>query len=64
MVGKSQTTPQVSNGFWAVAWFSMIGLMISLGLVYGTLGTGLDLTAGSVAIDTTVQPVQAASIGH
>ena len=53
-----------SKEFWAIALSCALAFMVSLGLVYGTLGTGLDLTVGSVPIDTTSQPVQAASVGH
>ena len=53
-----------SKDFWPVAWFSAIGLMVSLGLAFVSVGTGLDLTVGSVPIDTTVQAVQAASTGN
>ena len=37
--------------------------MVSPGLVYATLGTGLDLTAGAVPIETTMT-VRAASAGN
>ena len=48
-----------SKDFWVVVWFSAMGLMVSLGLAYATLGTGIDLTIGSVPIDTTVQEAPA-----
>ena len=46
-------TPFLTNDFWSVAWFSAIGLMISLGLLFATLNTGLDLTMGALPIEAT-----------
>jgi hypothetical protein len=52
--GPADATAFLTDDFWAVAWFSAIGLMLSLGLLYATLGTGLDLTMGAVPIETTM----------
>ena len=53
-----------SNEFWAVAFSAAIGVIVSLGLAYATVGTGIDLTIGAVPIDTAIPAVQAASSGH
>ena len=50
-----------SNDFWAVALLSVFGLMVSLGLAYATLGSGIDLTIGSVPID---MPMQVPPVGN
>lgn len=63
MVPASSTKTIFSNDFWTVAFFSVIGVMVSLGLAFVTVGTGVDLTIGSVPIDTAVPAVQAASTG-
>lgn len=59
----SDTTTFFPKGLWTVALFSGFGVMVLLGLVYATLGSGIDLTIGSMPIDTTMQAVQAASAG-
>ena len=43
-----------SKEFWTVALFSGLGVMVLLGLVFATLGSGIDLTIGSVPIDVAV----------
>ena len=59
----SGTTTFFSKSLWTVALFSVFGAMVLLGLVYATLGSGIDLTIGSMPIYTTMQAVQAASAG-
>ncbi len=59
----SNRTTFLPKEFWTVALFGGFGVMVLLGLVYATLGSGIDLTIGSMPIDTTMQAVQAASAG-
>ena len=51
----SRATTFFSSDFWAVAWLSAMGLVISFGLAYATLTSGIDLTIGSVPIDMPLQ---------
>jgi len=46
-------TTVFSNGFWAVALLSGIGLAVSLGLSYASPCTGVDLNIGCVPIEMT-----------
>jgi hypothetical protein len=48
-------TKSLSNGFWAVALFSGIGLVVSLSLSYASPCTGIDLNSGCVPIEMTGQ---------
>ncbi len=56
---RNRPTPEAkaffSKDFWAVAAFGVLGLMVSLGLAYATLASGIDLTVGSVPIDMPMQ---------
>ena len=49
----SERTKIFSNGFWAVALFSGIGLVVSLGLSYASPCTGIDLNVGCVPTEMT-----------
>ena len=49
-----------SKEFWTVALFSGMGVMVLLGLVFATLGSGIDLTIGSVPIE---MPMQVPPVG-
>ena len=44
-----------SDGFWAVAFFCAIGLLVSLSLLSGSLCTGIDVNIGCVPIEMTGQ---------
>ena len=57
----SNATTFFSNDFWAIALLSVFGLMVSLGLAYATLSSGIDLTIGSVPID---MPMPVAPVGN
>ena len=50
-----------AKDFWAVAGCGVLALMISLGLAYATLASGIDLTVGAVPID---MPVQMPPLGN
>ena len=50
-----EQTKSLSNGFWEVALFSGIGLIVSLSLSYASPCTGVDLNAGCVPIEMTGQ---------
>lgn len=50
-----------SKDLWAVVWFTGMAVMISMGLAYATVGTGIDLTIGSAPIDMTLE---ARPVGH
>lgn len=49
-----------SKDFWTVALFGALGVMVLLGLVFATLGSGIDLTIGSVPIE---MPMQVPPVG-
>jgi hypothetical protein len=51
----SEPTTFFSNGFWAVALFSAIGLAVSFSLSHESLCTGIDLNIGCVPIEMTGQ---------
>src|SRR3954463_15383258 len=41
-----------SKELWAVVWSTGMAVMLSLGLAYATVDTGIDLTIGSTPIDS------------
>ena len=50
-----EPTKFFSNGFWTVALFSGIGLVVLLGLSHPSPCTGIDLNIGCVPIEMTGQ---------
>jgi hypothetical protein len=50
-----KSTGLFSNGFWAVALLSVIGLAIALCVSYASPCTGVDLNVGCVPIEMTGQ---------